>query len=168
MYANIQDYLLHRLKLLSMHRLHQRAKKRFLKKLPLSKLCLLAHSFINESLPSMINHKVVKRLELSKDKGYTLLLSSSPSFIVEPIALILGITHWRATTWDPFVVLDGTTKLKMTKDFASHWNVPLNQCTAYSDSYLDLPLLSSVGTPVLVNPDRTLRTINLKNNWEII
>src|SRR5205807_1316379 len=35
----------------------------------------------------------------------------------------------------------------------------LDECTAYSDSHTDLPLLEAVGTPVAVNPDRRLRAV---------
>jgi HAD superfamily hydrolase (TIGR01490 family) len=38
----------------------------------------------------------------------------------------------------------------------------------YSDSYTDLPLLEKLGHPVAVNPDRFLRKIALKNNWQIL
>lgn len=45
------------------------------------------------------------------------------------------------------------------------WN--LEECWAYSDSVSDVPLLSSVGHPVAVNPDRELRRIAEEKGWEI-
>ena len=38
----------------------------------------------------------------------------------------------------------------------------------YSDSHNDLPLLSLVDEPIIVNPDALLREHALKNNWEIV
>jgi HAD superfamily hydrolase (TIGR01490 family) len=41
-------------------------------------------------------------------------------------------------------------------------------CTAYSDSHTDLPLLEAVGTPVAVNPDRRLRAIATRRDWRVL
>lgn len=35
----------------------------------------------------------------------------------------------------------------------------LKRCTAYSDSYNDVPMLSLVGTAVAINPDARLRSL---------
>jgi HAD superfamily hydrolase (TIGR01490 family) len=44
----------------------------------------------------------------------------------------------------------------------------LADCTAYSDSHTDLPLLEAVGTPVAVNPDRRLRAIATRRDWRVL
>lgn len=44
----------------------------------------------------------------------------------------------------------------------------LSDSWAYSDSVSDLPLLSSVGHPVAVNPDRGLKRAALEHGWEIM
>ena len=41
----------------------------------------------------------------------------------------------------------------------------LDRCTAYSDSANDMPMLTMVGTPVAINPDRKLRNIAEKRGW---
>lgn len=41
----------------------------------------------------------------------------------------------------------------------------LAECTAYTDSHTDLPLLEVVGHPVAVNPDRRLRHIAAARGW---
>lgn len=46
------------------------------------------------------------------------------------------------------------------------WN--MDECWAYSDSVSDIPLLSSVGHPIAVNPDKGLREAAVKNGWEIM
>jgi len=44
----------------------------------------------------------------------------------------------------------------------------LADCTAYSDSHTDLPLLEAVGTPVAVNPDRRLRAVATRRDWRVL
>jgi len=44
----------------------------------------------------------------------------------------------------------------------------LAECTAYSDSHTDLPLLEAVGTPIAVNPDRRLRAIAAQRRWPVL
>ena len=42
------------------------------------------------------------------------------------------------------------------------------RCRAYSDSITDLPLLSAVGCPTAVNPDRALRRVALERGWPVL
>jgi len=44
----------------------------------------------------------------------------------------------------------------------------LGDCTAYTDSHTDLPLLEAVGHPVVVNPDRALRRIAAERDWPVL
>ena len=41
----------------------------------------------------------------------------------------------------------------------------LSQCSAYSDSVSDAPLLRLVGHPYAVNPDRALREMAEREGW---
>lgn len=41
-------------------------------------------------------------------------------------------------------------------------------CTFYSDSVNDLPLLESVGRPIAVNPDRGLAKVAAQRGWEVL
>ena len=43
----------------------------------------------------------------------------------------------------------------------------LRRCTAYSDSFNDVPMLSLVGTAVAINPDADLRDLARERGWEI-
>ncbi len=43
----------------------------------------------------------------------------------------------------------------------------LKRCTAYSDSYNDVPMLSLVGTAVAVNPDADLRELAKNRGWDV-
>jgi hypothetical protein len=43
----------------------------------------------------------------------------------------------------------------------------LDRCYAYTDSITDLPMLSTVGHAVAVNPDRELRAAAVAMGWEV-
>jgi hypothetical protein len=43
----------------------------------------------------------------------------------------------------------------------------LGECSAYSDSVNDRPLLEGVGRPVAVNPDRHLRELAAELGWPV-
>jgi phosphoserine phosphatase len=64
-------------------------------------------------------------------------------------------------------VMHGTEKAKAAADMAAEHSVELAECSAYSDSINDLPLLESVGYPHAVNPERELRRIAFARGWPI-
>ena len=63
--------------------------------------------------------------------------------------------------------LHGPAKAEAITALAKKEGLDLTQCSAYSDSANDLPMLSLVGHPVAVNPDATLKRIAKENEWEI-
>lgn len=64
-------------------------------------------------------------------------------------------------------ILHGPGKAHAVAALAAVQGFDLAQCTAYSDSANDIPLLSMVGTPVAINPDSTLRKHAAKQGWLI-
>ena len=64
-------------------------------------------------------------------------------------------------------VLHGEGKATAIRALAEAEGLDLAQCTAYSDSINDLPMLTLVGRAVAVNPDSALRTEARKRDWEI-
>jgi 3-deoxy-D-manno-octulosonate 8-phosphate phosphatase KdsC-like HAD superfamily phosphatase len=50
---------------------------------------------------------------------------------------------------------------------AAREGLDLRRCTAYSDSINDVPMLSTAGTAVAVNPDPALRELARRRGWEI-
>jgi HAD superfamily hydrolase (TIGR01490 family) len=64
-------------------------------------------------------------------------------------------------------VLHGEAKAHAVAELAARKGLDLTQCSAYSDSINDLPLLSLVGTAVAVNPDSALRGEARDRGWEI-
>lgn len=61
----------------------------------------------------------------------------------------------------------GAGKADAVRELAAQQGIDLAQSTAYSDSASDLPLLETVGFPVAVNPDRTLRRVAGERGWPL-
>lgn len=101
--------------------------------------------------------------------------TTSPFDLVEPLADALGFDGVVATRYGerdgaydgtvagPFVW--GAGKLAAVREWADEHGVDVDQSWAYSDSVYDLPLLSAVAHPVVVNPDPRLRLVALARRW---
>lgn len=63
--------------------------------------------------------------------------------------------------------LHGPAKAAAVAALAAREHLDLGRCSAYSDSANDIPMLSLVGHPVAINPDRTLRAAARERGWEI-
>lgn len=63
--------------------------------------------------------------------------------------------------------LHGVAKAEAVRALAEREDLDLAECYAYSDSANDLPLLTSVGHPVAVNPDGDLKDQARDNGWPI-
>lgn len=61
----------------------------------------------------------------------------------------------------------GRHKVTVAERWARDHGVDLGGATFYSDSYNDLPMLSRVGSPIAVNPDRRLRRHAERLGWPI-
>lgn len=135
-------------------------------------------SFLDQNLSGMIAEKTLNRLlEAQKNGNYTLLLSSSPDFLVEPIAKKLKVHAYQASLYEKdkkglYVrvghVLNGAGKAQYMHTMTQRLKLGQAQVTVYSDSYLDLPILEMAGKAVGVNPDSSLRKLCLKRGWEIL
>ncbi|MBW3577691.1 MAG: HAD-IB family hydrolase [Actinobacteria bacterium] len=105
------------------------------------------------------------------------LVSSSGEEVVRPIADHLGIPEIIATRSrvDEQGRFDGTLqfyaygqhKATALRQIAEARGYDLDRCHAYSDSITDLAMLSAVGNPVAVNPDRELRAAARAMGWPI-
>lgn len=113
-----------------------------------------------------------------KIRGHdVVIVSASGEEMVGPIAEALGATHTSATR---MVIADGKYtgevdfycyaegKVKAIEDLAATYGYDLPSSYAYSDSITDVPLLSAVGCPTAVNPDRNLRREATSRGWPIL
>ncbi|MGD7003105.1 HAD family hydrolase [Corynebacterium halotolerans] len=64
-------------------------------------------------------------------------------------------------------ILHGPGKMHAVAALAAVEKLDLAQCTAYSDSINDVPMLSMVGTGIAINPDKKLRKLAEQKGWEI-
>ena len=54
-------------------------------------------------------------------------------------------------------MLHGSAKAVAVRELAERFGLDLARCSAYSDSFNDLPMLEQVGDPCAINPDSRLR-----------
>lgn len=64
-------------------------------------------------------------------------------------------------------LLHGPAKANAVRALARKEGLDLSRCAAYSDSYNDLPMLTSVGKPHAVNPDADLRDHAREHGWPV-
>ena len=110
--------------------------------------------------------------------GTVVLATSSLDFIVRPLAEFIGADavlassleygEGRCTGRMAGAVLFGAAKLDAVRNYANGRGAALKDCSFYSDSIHDLPLLLEVGKPVAVNPDRRLRREAVARGWEML
>jgi HAD superfamily hydrolase (TIGR01490 family) len=62
-------------------------------------------------------------------------------------------------------VVAGPEKARIVRDHARARGHDLDDCFAFSDSYSDVPMLSVVGHPAAVNPDRRLAMMAKAYSW---
>jgi HAD superfamily hydrolase (TIGR01490 family) len=64
-------------------------------------------------------------------------------------------------------LLHGAAKAEAVLALAEREGLDLSRCSAYSDSYNDLPMLELVGDPCVVNPDARLREHARAHGWRV-
>ncbi len=105
------------------------------------------------------------------------LVTAAPIEIAQVIARRLGLTgalgtvaeHENGVYTGRLVgdMLHGPAKGEAIKALAALEGLDLERCSAYSDSFNDLTMLSLVGHPVAVNPDARLRAYAKHQGWRI-
>ena len=97
--------------------------------------------------------------------------------MVEPIGEMLGADRVVATrmvtedgryTGEIAYYAYGENKAEAMRQVAAESGYDLADCHAYSDSVTDLPMLTAVGHPTAVNPDRALRRIAAERGWPVL
>jgi HAD superfamily hydrolase (TIGR01490 family) len=105
------------------------------------------------------------------------LVTAAPVEIARIIARRLGLTGALGTVSEHVDgvytgqlvgdMLHGPAKAEAVKAIAEREGLDLSRCSAYSDSYNDLPMLSLVGDPCVINPDTKLRDHARAEGWRI-
>jgi len=105
------------------------------------------------------------------------LVTATPYELAATIARKLGLTGALGTVAESVdgvftgrlvgEILHGSGKAHAVRALAIREGLNLRRCTAYSDSYNDVPMLTLVGTAVAINPDADLRDVARHRGWEI-
>ncbi len=105
------------------------------------------------------------------------LVTATPYELAATIAKRLGLTGALGTVAESVDgvftgrlvgdILHGAGKAHAVRALAIREGLNLKRCTAYSDSFNDVPMLSLVGTAVAINPDADLRDLARERGWEI-
>jgi len=116
--------------------------------------------------------------QLHLDQGQRVwLITAAPIEIAAIIARRLGLTGALGTVAEHVdgvytgrlvgEMLHGPAKGEAISALAEREGLDLTRCSAYSDSYNDLPMLSLVGDPCAINPDTRLRAHARAAGWRI-
>ncbi|MCL2802675.1 MAG: HAD-IB family hydrolase [Micrococcales bacterium] len=105
------------------------------------------------------------------------LISASPAEVVETIADRIGATGARGTIGERIDgrytgrlvggLLHGPAKATAVEELAAERGLDLAASFAYGDSANDIPMLSLVGSPCGINPDRRLRRYCARSAWPV-
>ncbi len=173
----LSTYGVHKFGFISIPQLHRQTFRAIFYERFLSQVSGFVQPFLDQQLDSMVNIAVQTRLQEAQKEGeYTAILSSSPDFLVRPIAERLGINLWRATKYlttpsgrfQEVNVFAGEDKANAIKEMSKDLKIDLSHITVFSDSFLDLPMLLIAGKAVAVSPDSRLKKWSVNYGWEII
>jgi HAD superfamily hydrolase (TIGR01490 family) len=106
------------------------------------------------------------------------LVSGALDFLMERLAKYLGATAHisnRLEFKDGYAtgkllrpIVAGPEKARLVREWARDHAHDLAHCFAYSDSYSDVPMLSVVGHPCVINPDLRLAKLARTYAWPVI
>lgn len=135
------------------------------------------HQFYDEEVRDLYRPGAREALEGHRRRGDTLvLLTSSSNYLSERVVAELALDDYLCTRFEvdaagrytgrPLGPLCyGRGKLVHATGFAEARGVALADCTFYTDSASDLPVMEAVGRPVAVNPDPRLRRVAAARGW---
>lgn len=134
---------------------------------------------LHELIDPIVYAEAVSLIEWHHAEGRdVIVVSTSGSEVVEPIAAMLGADHSVGTrmsigddgryTGEIEYYAYGPEKAAAVRALAAEHGYSLSASYAYSDSITDMPMLSAVGHPHAVNPDKQLRAVAGENDWPVL
>jgi HAD superfamily hydrolase (TIGR01490 family) len=143
-----------------------------------SDIVQLGHDIVVEVIGPRIYPGMRRVIDLHHADGdKTYLVTAAPRELAERIAAYLGMDGALGTEAELVdgcytgrilgPVLHGPAKLDAVTKLAAEQGIDLRDCSAYSDSLNDRPMLEGVGHPVAVNPDRQLRELARQRGWPV-
>jgi HAD superfamily hydrolase (TIGR01490 family) len=145
---------------------------------PVEELESLGEEIFDEAMAPRIWPGTRALAQMHLDQGQRVwLVTAAPVEIARIIAHRLGLTGALGTVAEHVdgvytgrlvgEMLHGAAKAEAVRALARDEGLDLERCSAYSDSYNDLPMLSLVGDPCAINPDVKLRDHARANGWRI-
>ena len=142
----------------------------------------LRQRFVDDVVRPRIPADARALLQRHREAGHTLVLTTATNRVVSALtAADLGVDHHLATELE---MADGcftgrtqgtlnmrTGKVERLRTWLQTQGEPesvLKQATFYTDSINDLPLLSVVRQPVVVDPDPRLESTALRKGWKVL
>ncbi len=154
---------------ISVEELHERSFQLFLLGRYKTEVSAHVDTFLDGFLERALCFEVASFCQRAMHLGHTVaLFSTSPDYIVEPIAERLGIervvsTRYATDKEGRFAhveeVITGRKKAFYARELIIELNIEKSQVRAYSDSIEDWPLLKAVGGPMAIRPDRRLNIL---------
>ncbi|HET7735622.1 MAG TPA: HAD-IB family hydrolase [Nocardioidaceae bacterium] len=150
----------------------------FIKGHPVEELEELADEIFDENMAHRIWPGTKALAQMHIDQGQRVwLVTAAPVEVARVIARRLGLTGALGTVAESEggvytgrlvgEMLHGPEKAVAITALAEREGLDLSQCAAYSDSHNDVPMLSLVGDPCVINPDAKLRAHAQANGWRI-
>jgi HAD superfamily hydrolase (TIGR01490 family) len=145
---------------------------------PVTELEELGQEIFDESMAHRIWPGTRALAQLHLDQGQRVwLVTAAPVEIARIIAHRLGLTGALGTVAEHVDgvytgrlvgdMLHGPAKAEAVRALAEREGLDLARCSAYSDSYNDLPMLAMVGDACAVNPDARLRAHARARGWRV-
>jgi HAD superfamily hydrolase (TIGR01490 family) len=137
----------------------------------------LCQTWFDAVLKSTLSPKAIERVRWHQQHGDLVwILTATVQLATEPVAAYLALpficTRIQVQKGRFVAAIEGVPNAHDGKRYwaqylADQQGISLSDCTFYTDSIQDLPLLEAVGKPVPVNPDRKLRALALQRHWPI-
>jgi HAD superfamily hydrolase (TIGR01490 family) len=139
---------------------------------------LCSNVSVNVLLPTVFRDAITEINIHKENYAKVIILSSALNYVCNAISESLGMDGFICSaleakegylTGRPIGKLCyGDEKLHRLTGYCLSNSINKSDLWYYSDSISDLPVLSSVGNPVCVNPDRALKKEALKRGWKIL
>jgi HAD superfamily hydrolase (TIGR01490 family) len=143
------------------------------------RLLILADEAFETVLKRSLYPGAREMVQRCRTEGHeVVLVSGALDFLMDRFATYLGATGHisnRLEFKDGYAtgkllrpIVAGPEKARLVREWARDRGIDLADCFAYSDSYSDVPMLSVVGHPCVVNPDLRLTKLARTYAWPVI
>ena len=143
------------------------------------RLWVLGEELFEKVIQKRLYREMLDLIKRSRQEGYQqVLVTGAIEQMVRPLARYLEVDAWfanqleieneKATGRLCPPVLAGPEKAAFIRRYALDHDLDLNACRAYADSASDIPMLSTVGRPIAVNPDSRLKATADAHDWPVI